>query len=118
MLKHALRFYTSIELGYAVRELETDTIYKCLQAEKHPTIMMGDMNDIGGSYTVRRIKRTGMTDTWWKGGFGYRCTFHKHVFRFRLDYIFYDDCMRQCDITVHDADLSDHNVLSASFVLK
>lgn len=56
LLKHALRFYTGIELGYAMRELEADTIYKCLQAEKHPTIMMGDMNDIGGSYTVRRIK--------------------------------------------------------------
>lgn len=79
------RFYTGIELGYVVRDLEADIIYKCLQVEKHSTIMMADMNDIGGSYAMRRIKRAGMTDAWWKGGFGYRYTFHKHVFRFRLD---------------------------------
>lgn len=118
LLKHVSRFYTGIELGYVVRELETDAIYKCLQGEKYPTIVMGDMNDIGGSYTVRRIERAGMTDAWWKGGFGYGCTFHKYGFRFRLAHILYDDRMQLCNIIVHDADLSDHNALSASFVLK
>jgi len=28
------RFYTGIELGYVVRDLEADIIYKCLQVEK------------------------------------------------------------------------------------
>ena len=85
---------------------------------------MGDMNDISGSYTLRRIEaaellRQGsaeLADAWWKGGFGYGTTYHDPGLRLRLDHILYDeDRLTLSDIKVIDTDASDHNALVDGF---
>lgn len=85
---------------------------------------MGDMNDISGSYTLRRIESVellrhgsaGLTDAWWKGGFGYGTTYHDHSLRLRLDYILYDeDRLTLTDVKEIDTDASDHNALVGGF---
>lgn len=102
--------------GYRNRTLEADAIYEALQHESYPAIVMGDMNDISGSYTLGRIESAGLTDAWWKGGFGYGTTYHDHGLRLRLDHILYDEeRLTLSDVKVIDTDASDHNAFVGGF---
>ena len=106
----------ALKKGYEERAKEADILYDALTHEKYPAIVMGDMNDISGSYTLRRIESAGLTDAWWKGGFGYGTTYHDHGLRLRLDHILYDeDCLTLSDVKVIDTDASDHNALVGGF---
>ena len=102
--------------GFRKRALEADSIYEALCEEKSPTIVMGDLNDVSGSYTISRIKDLGLSDAWWEGGFGYGTTFHNRWVRLRLDHILYTkDRLKLQSIKVIDSNLSDHNALIANF---
>jgi len=102
--------------GFRNRALEADSIYEALCEEKSPTIVMGDLNDVSGSYTISRIKDAGLSDAWWEGGFGYGTTFHNRWVRLRLDHILYTkDRLKLNKIKVLDSELSDHNALMANF---
>lgn len=108
--------WDALQKGYEERAQEADILYDALTHEKYPAIVMGDMNDISGSYTLRRIESAGLTDAWWKGGFGYGTTYHDHGLRLRLDHILYDeDRLTLSDVKVIDTDASDHNELVGGF---
>lgn len=85
--------WNALQKGYEERAKEADILYDALAREPYPAIVMGDMNDISGSYTLRRIEaaellRQGsaeLADAWWKGCFGYGTTYHDHGLRLRLD---------------------------------
>lgn len=105
--------------GYQYRTKEADAIYDNIKDEQYPTIVMGDLNDISGSYAVERIKEAGLKDAWWKGGFGYGSTFHDRWLRLRLDHILYQDNKLDLEyVKVIDSNLSDHNALVAGFSIK
>ena len=102
--------------GFRNRALEADSIYNALTDEKNPVIVMGDLNDVSGSYTISRIKDLGLSDAWWEGGCGYGTTFHNRWLRLRLDHILYDKSRLKLNkIKVLESNLSDHNALIASF---
>lgn len=106
----------ALKKGYEERAKEADILYDALTHEKYPAIVMGDMNDISGSYTLRRIESAELADAWWKGGFGYGATYHDHGLRLRLDHILYDeDRLTLTDVKVIDTDASDHNALVGGF---
>ena len=106
----------ALKKGYEERAKEADILYDALTHEKYPAIVMGDMNDISGSYTLRRIESAGLTDASWKGGFGYGTTYHDHGLRLRLDHILYnEDRLQLTDVKVIDTDASDHNALVGGF---
>ena len=106
----------ALKKGYEERAKEADILYDALTHEKYPAIVMGDMNDISGSYTLRKIESAELADAWWKGGFGYGTTYHDHGLRLRLDHILYDeDRLTLTDVTVIDTDASDHNALVGGF---
>lgn len=108
--------WDALQKGYEERAQEADILYDALTHEKYPAILMGDMNDISGSYTLRRIESAGLTDAWWKGGFGYGTTYHDHGLRLRLDHILYDEeRLKLTDVKVIDTDASDHNALVGGF---
>ena len=105
-----------IKGGFRNRALEADSIYNALTDEKNPIIVMGDLNDVSGSYTISRIKDLGLSDAWWEGGLGYGTTFHDGWLRLRLDHILYDKSRLKLNkIKVLESDLSDHNALIANF---
>ena len=109
----------ALQKGYEERAKEADILYDALSSESYPAIVMGDMNDISGSYTLRRIESAGLTDAWWKGGFGYGATYHDHGLRLRLDHILYnEDRLQLTDVKVIDTDASDHNAVSSGFKLR
>lgn len=108
--------WDALQKGYEERAKEADILHDALSREPYPAIVMGDMNDISGSYTLRRIESAGLTDAWWKGGFGYGTTYHDHGLRLRLDHILYDeDRLTLSDVKVIDTDASDHNALVGGF---
>ena len=108
--------WDALQKGYEERAQEADILYDALTHEKYPAIVMGDMNDISGSYTLGRIESAGLTDAWWKGGFGYGTTYHDHGLRLRLDHILYDeDRLTLSDVKVIDTDASDHNAFVGGF---
>ena len=102
--------------GFRNRALEADSIYNALTDVKNPIIVMGDLNDVSGSYTISRIKDLGLSDAWWESGLGYGSTFHCGWLRLRLDHILYDKSRIKLNkIKVLESDLSDHNALMANF---
>ena len=98
------------------RARETDSIYQCIVGEEAPVIVMGDMNDISGTYTINRLKDAGLRDAWWEGGCGYGSTFHGYGLRLRIDHVLYQDRKLKLDeVKVIDSDFSDHNAVMAWF---
>ena len=105
--------------GFRNRVAEADSIYKVVCDEKGPIIVVGDFNDVSGSYTLSCIKDIGLSDAWWEGGFGYGTTFHNKWLRLRLDHILYPkDKLKLQSVKVINSDLSDHNALIADFSFK
>lgn len=104
--------------GKSNRERESDSIFMNIKEEQRPLIVMGDMNDVSGSYPINRIKEAGLKDAWWEGGCGYGTTFHSGLLRLRIDHILYDEELELAGVKVIDNDLSDHNALIAKFKMK
>ena len=102
--------------GYKRRKKEADTLYEHIRNDRYPVIVMGDLNDVPGSYTLYKIKKAGLFNAWWEGGCGYGVTFHDGLLRLRLDHILYPkDKLKLQNIKVLDSNLSDHNALVANF---
>ena len=105
--------------AYRNRVVETDSIIKTIQDEVFPIIVMGDLNDISGSYTIGEMKDHGLNNAWWEGGFGYGATFHDKWLRLRLDHILYQDSRLELQyVKVVSSNLSDHNAVVAYFNIK
>lgn len=81
-----------------------------------PMIVMGDMNDFNVSAPMDSLKDAGMKNAWWEGGLGYGATYHEGWLKLRIDHIYYNDKLKLKDVKVVETDLSDHNILIASFV--
>ena len=102
--------------GIKNRAKEADSIYQSIKEETNPVIVMGDMNDVSGSYAINKLKKAELKDAWWEGGCGYGATFHAALLRLRIDHILYDyDRLKLVDVKVLESDLSDHNALMARF---
>lgn len=89
---------------------------KAIKESSLPMIVMGDMNDFNHSAPMDSLKDVGMRNAWWEGGFGYGATYHEGWLRLRIDHIYYNDKLKLKGVKVVETDLSDHNILVASFV--
>lgn len=113
------RYISSIEKGYKQRRSEVDSIYTNLSGETSRLIILGDFNDIGGSYSLRKLKRLGMSDAWWKKGFGFGGTRIVRGMPFRLDHILFGNGLELKDVkVVESGNLSDHKPVEAIFKIR
>lgn len=116
LAKYINKFLDVTQRGYEIRKLETDCLYESIKKETcKKIIIIGDMNDINGSYTINKLEDTGLHDAWWEGGFGYGCTFHSYHLYLRLDHILFSNELKLKKVKVVDSDLSDHNALISTF---
>ena len=116
---HLSSSHHHIKEGYLKRRKEANTLYEHIKKELYPVIVLGDLNDIPGSYTLYKIMKVGLSNAWWEGGCGYGTTFHDGWLRLRLDHILYPkDKLELKSIKIIDSDLSDHNALIAGFDIK
>lgn len=119
LLRKTQSVFHGVSAGVKSRAKEADMISEELKHDPYPAIILGDLNDISGSYTLRKIESSGMKDAWWKGGLGYGATYHDHGLLLRLDHILYDDSRLQlCGVKTINRNLSDHNAVVASFRIR
>ena len=80
-----------------------------LRNYRGPIIIAGDLNDISGSKTLKKLQNTlSLNDAWWKAGFGYGATsLSKHLY-FRLDHILFSSHFKAKSIEIPKEDFSDH----------
>ena len=110
----------SLKLGYIKRGIESETLRDSLNKYDIPKIVVGDFNDIGGSYTVRQIIGNDLSDAWWEGGFGFGFTYDMYHLLLRLDHVFYSD--KDIELVgvkvLNDWKYSDHYPLVADLRIK
>lgn len=107
-------YITNMSEALVLREMEVDSILKdCADLER--VIVMGDMNDVCGSPSMRKFSKSGFKDAWSKGGFGYGATIH-HPLPYRIDHVLYNKGFRLNGIKKIDVNgISDHDALVAEF---
>lgn len=107
--------WASLKEGRRLRAEEADAIVEALQQECYPVIVMGDMNDVSGSYAMRRLESAGLSDAWWKGGLGYGSTYSEDWLKLRIDHILYDKKKLKLQFVdiIGDYKYSDHRAVVA-----
>lgn len=111
-------FYERYKLKQKLRVKQAEFANWMMDSCMHPIILMGDLNDFNQSPPLRKLKDYGLSDSWWEGGFGLGDTFHTGWMRLRLDHIFHSDGLKLSDIKVIPTELSDHNLLVATFTIR
>lgn len=111
------QYFKTIEKGYQLRKQDVDSICSYLAClDKTHLIVIGDMNDVGGSYSIRTLKSLGLHDAWWKGGFGLGGTRKVLGFPFRIDHILYGSGFDLKNVKRLQSDgISDHDAIVANF---
>ena len=113
--KDLKQYFSDIRHAYSMRGKETEIVFGDISKTAHPVIVMGDMNDVGGSASIRTLEDAGLKDAWWEGGFGYGATIHRPL-PYRIDHIMYSVELKLKEIKVIDSEgLSDHDALFAKF---
>lgn len=108
-------YVKNIHIASDRRTIEANTIVRELSKSHHQAIVMGDMNDVGGSAAIRILEKAGLKDVWWEGGVGYGATILSPM-PYRIDHIMYTSGLRLEIIRVLDGNgISDHNALYAEF---
>lgn len=107
--------WASLDKGRKLRAKEADVIVEALEQEQYPAIVMGDMNDVSGSYAMRRLESAGLSDAWWKGGLGYGSTYSEDWLKLRIDHILYDKKKLKLQFVdvIGDYKYSDHSAVVA-----
>ncbi len=110
-----LQYISDIELAYSIREKEAKILCDDISKKSEKIVVLGDLNDVGGSISVRLIENQGLKDAWWEGGFGYGATIHKPL-PYRIDHILYSGQFKLNRVKVVNSDgLSDHDAVFAEF---
>ena len=101
------------------RDAEILMVGKKVKGYDKPTLVIGDLNDVGWSYTSELfLKISGLLDP--RRGRGMFSTFHAKYFflRWPLDHIFVSKHFTLDNLKVHQSIGSDHFPISAKFSLK
>lgn len=111
-----VEYFKAIPYASDLRKMEAIDIV--IDMSDVTCIVMGDMNDVGGSPCMQMFANAGLRDAWWEGGFGYGATIHKPL-PYRIDHIMYSDGLHLKSIKKVDANgLSDHDALVADFEIR
>lgn len=116
--KQLKTYMSDVKRAYGLRKEEANILAEEVRSSKHPVVVMGDFNDVGGSKAVRALENVGLDDAWWKGGFGYGATIH-YPLPYRIDHIMYSNGLKLTKIKVVESEgLSDHDALYAEFKIQ
>lgn len=107
--------YHLIENGYSERNKQVDLLSK--KVKNRNTIILGDLNDVSGSYSLKTLESLGFKDAWWHGGFGLGLTYSKFPICFRLDHILNSKGLVVRNVCVPHVIFSDHYPVVADFTI-
>ena len=111
-------YWSNLRYGYETRQRQVERIRDSVESYQCPTIVMGDMNDISGSYTLRTLKKAGLKDAWWESGLGYGATYVSSCMKWRIDHILYSNDFEARNVWVPDEPFSDHDPIVADLYIK
>lgn len=109
-------YYHLIDNGYSERKMQVDLL--STKVKSRNTIILGDLNDVYGSYSLRTLEKLGFKDAWWYGGNGLGLTYSKYPECFRLDHILYSEGFEVQNVSVPHVVFSDHYPVIADFTIK
>lgn len=112
--------HLSRKLGsaYRIRSSQADMVADSIAASPYTVLVAGDFNDVPASYVYTRI-RGNMKDAFVTKGTGLGWTFAQHIFRFRIDHVFYNSTLQLQQFKIDkDMKVSDHYPLLATFNFK
>ena len=110
-----VQYFKNISQAYTKRIRAASVITRDVSKIEKPVIVLGDMNDVCGSKTIRQMESLGLKDAWWEGGFGYGATIHRPL-PYRIDHILYSNHLKlNCVKVVSSLELSDHDAVFAEF---
>ena len=107
---------SKLAVAFKLRAEQARHIRQFLEEYPGNAILVGDFNDVQGSYAYRSICSAGMRDAYADSGFGPTITYIDNRFYFHIDQIFYRGDMRAVDIVRGDIKSSDHYPMTATFV--
>jgi endonuclease/exonuclease/phosphatase family metal-dependent hydrolase len=101
--------HLSKKLGaaYKIRSKQADLIRNAVTNSPYRLIVCGDFNDVPVSYTYSTIKGANLKDAFAEIGNGLGWTYNQSIYRFRIDYVMYDN-MKIVDYQKGTLKASDH----------
>lgn len=106
--------YQKLERNAINRGLEASLVSNIISANKHKTIVCGDLNDIPSSYTYFKL-RGKMQDAFLDNGLGIGSTFISKLPVLRIDYIFHAKELKTLGFEKIKVPYSDHYPLIVNF---
>lgn len=107
--------YHLIDKGYSERKKQVDLLSTIVKSRN--TIILGDLNDVSGSYSLHTLENLGFKDAWWYGGNGLGLTYSKFPICFRLDHVLCSEGVDVRNASVPHVDYSDHFPLVIEIVI-
>lgn len=107
---------TKLLAAFRIRAQQARYIKEFLATRKGNVILVGDFNDVPGSYAYRTIKSDGLKDAYSECAFGPTVTYNDNRFYFRIDQMLYRGDLEAVRIKRGDLRSSDHYPLFATFL--
>lgn len=107
---------TKLLAAFRIRAQQARYIKEFLATRKGNVILVGDFNDVPGSYAYRTIKSDGLKDAYSECAFGPTVTYNDNRFYFRIDQMLYRGDLEAVRIKRGDLRSSDHYPLLATFL--
>ena len=119
ILDAGLKIGSRLVTGAKNRMQQASAVRQTIEETDHPTIALGDFNDVPLSFTYKTIKED-MQDAYAKGGnWGYHWTYNKSIMLFPIDHILASKEFEITDCTVHrEMKESDHYPMSCVLQIK
>lgn len=105
-----------LSVAYRVRAKQADLIAKLIKESPYKVISCGDYNDVPASYTYSKIKGN-LKDAYVESGNGLGLTFVQSLYRFRIDYIMYNNTFQSDNFVIGKLKKSDHFPIQADLYL-
>lgn len=107
---------TKLLAAFRIRAQQARYIKEFLATRKGNVILVGDFNDVPGSYAYRTIKSDGLKDAYSECAFGPTVTYNDNRFYFRIDQMLYRGDLEAVRIKRGDLRSSDHYPLFATLL--
>lgn len=88
-----MHFSRKLGGAYRIRAKQADIVAEEIANSTYPVMVVGDFNDLPGSYVYSTIRRN-LLDAFVENGFGLGWTFSDSVLKFRIDHILYDPSLK------------------------
>ncbi|MBK8881454.1 MAG: endonuclease/exonuclease/phosphatase family protein [Bacteroidales bacterium] len=104
----------SLKKGFEKRALQAQLVKSSINKSPFPVIVAGDFNDTPVSYTYRKIRK-GLNDSFVTSGYGAGFTYKGNYPPNRIDYILYDNKLKNSFFEIKKIRYSDHYPIEAYF---